>query len=381
MPRPSAVAAARVRKTAAGRVPRYPRHVAPPVLAEVRRGGVVESRHRGHVVQVDAAGAIERAVGDPDVQVTLRSAVKPFALVALVESGAADDLRLSSTELALMAGSHTGEDKHVRTLQAVFRRASVSQTQLACGSEGMPIDRLTAARLARDGEEPGAIRHMCSGFHAASILLSRFSGWTLDDYIRVDHPSQQVIRQTVARLFGTTVAELVTATDDCGLQTYVFPLVEVARAFALLADPGAATDPERRRSADALVRIRDAMMAAPEMVGGTQDSLDTMLMVRRAGAIVSKGGAEGLRGIGLLVGSRGADRGSAGLAVRIEDGDLGGRANRAVTVEALRQLGALDERQLRPFSGQHRPTTRSPRGDVIAETVPEFGLAPISELV
>ena len=66
---------------------RYPRDVAPPVLVEVRRGAIVESRHRGHIVQVDATGQVERGIGDPDVLVNLRSAVKPFALVALVEVG------------------------------------------------------------------------------------------------------------------------------------------------------------------------------------------------------------------------------------------------------------------------------------------------------
>lgn len=381
VPRPGGALAAREPRATASRVPRYPRSAAPPVLVEVRRGGVVESRHRGHVVQVAAGGEIERAVGDPDVQVTLRSAVKPFALVALVESGAADDLRLSAPELAIMAASHAGEDKHIRTLQAVFRRAGVTQNLLRCGSDGMPIDRLTAARLARDGEDPGAIRHQCSGFHAASILLSRFSGWRLEDYDRPDHPSQQAVRATVARLFGAGSGGLREAVDDCGLPTYLVPLVEVARAFALLADPAASTDPARSRSSAALTRIRDAMMAAPDMVAGTREGLDTMLMTRRPGALVSKGGAEGLRGIGLLAGSRGAGRPSGGLAVRIEDGDGFGRANRAVTVEALWQLGALDDRQVRALAGQHRPPTRSPARAVIAETVPGFELAPISELL
>jgi L-asparaginase II len=351
------------------------------VLAEVRRGSVVESRHRGHVVQVGPDGSIERAVGDPDVVVTLRSTVKPFALVALVESGGADDLRLSGPELAIMAASHTGEDKHVRTLQAVFRRAGVSQSLLACGSEGMPVDRLTARRLARDGEEPGPIRHMCSGFHAASILLSRFSGWAMDDYADPEHPSQQAVRATVARLYGTTPSRLVTAVDDCGLETYYFPLVEVARAYLLLADPSTAEDAARARSAPALTRIRDAMMAAPDLVGGTHDVLDTMLMQRRSGGLVSKGGAEGLRGVGLMRDVRGAGRPAAGLAVRIEDGDGFGRANRAVTVEALGQLGVLDDRALRTLATAHRPVTQSPAGVAIAETVPGFELAPISELL
>ncbi len=150
----------------------------------------------------DAAGRVERGIGDPHVLVNLRSSVKPFALIALVESGAVEAFQLSDPELAVMAASHTGEDAHVRTLQAVFRRSNLSQSLLACGSEGAPQDALTAARLARDGEEPGPIRHMCSGFHTASLLLSRHMGWSLADYWRPEHPSQVAVREAVAGVFG-----------------------------------------------------------------------------------------------------------------------------------------------------------------------------------
>jgi L-asparaginase II len=333
------------------------------------------------VVQVGPGGEIERAVGDPETMVTLRSAIKPFALVALVEAGAADDLRLSDSELAIMAASHAGEDRHVRTLQAVFRRAGISQTLLACGADGMPIDPTTAARLARDGEEAGPLRHMCSGFHAASILLSRFAGWSLEDYHNSDHPSQVAVRETVARLFGTKPTMLETGGDDCGLLTYAFPLVEVARVYGLLADPAAAGDTGRARSAPALARIRNAMMAAPEMVGGTQDILDTVLMKRRLGQLVIKGGAESLRGVGILPRARERQASSAGVAIKIEDGDGHARANGAVTVEALSQLGVLDDRDLRALAAHHRPASRDPQRRVVAESVVSFELAPISELL
>lgn len=353
-----------------------------PVLVEVHRGDIVESRHRGHVAQVDAGGRLEQGIGDPDVEVTLRSAVKPFALVALVESGAADDLRLSQAELAVMAASHTGEDLHVRTLQAIFRRAGVSQSMLACGTVGMPLDEVTATRLARDGEAPGPIRHMCSGFHAASILLSRYSDWSLEDYDRPDHPSQMVSRAAVARAFGQRPGALRAAIDDCGLATFAFPLVEIARAFALLADPaGVAPDPARSAMAPALTRIRDAMMASPEMVGGTGQVLDTRLMRTKPGRLVSKSGAEGLRGVGLLPGALGAESGAAGMALRIEDGDGFSRASRAVTVEALRQLGALTDQELRGLAAHHQPESSSASGAVVARTMPRFLLAPISELL
>jgi len=354
----------------------------PPVLVEMRREDIVESRHRGHVVQVGPDGRVERSCGDPDVLVTLRSAVKPFALIALIESGAAEAFELTDPELSVMTGSHSGEDLHVRTLQAVFRRSGLSQSMLACGSEGMPLDRLTAARLARDGEQPGPVRHMCSGQHAASLLLSRHAGWDLEDYWQPEHPSQVATRDAVARVFGVRVRELRTAVDGCGVLTYAFPLVDVARAYALLADPMAAAHHAGLVSlAPALTRIRDAMMRAPEMVGGTRDRLDTVLMKVRKGDLVAKGGNEALRGVGLLTGSRGAGTRAAGLAIKIEDGDGRERATHSATVEALAQIGALDDLALRVLARYHRPPVFDPRGRIVGEAVPEFQLAPISELV
>ena len=136
---------------------------APPILARQVRGDIVESVHRGHVVRVDATGRVTHVAGDAEAEVALRSCVKPFALVALAEAGGFRDYGLTPAEIALMASSHSGEDIHVRTLQAVFRRSGLTQTLLACGSDGAPLDPLTSARLARDGEKAGPIRHMCSG--------------------------------------------------------------------------------------------------------------------------------------------------------------------------------------------------------------------------
>ncbi len=343
------------------------------MLVEVRRGDTIESRHRGHVVQVDATGRVLRAVGAPGTELMLRSTVKPFGVVALIESGAADDLALTPQELAIMCASHTGEDKHVRTLQAIFRRANVTQALLRCGTDGAPSDALTASRLARDGETPGPIRHGCSGFHAASILLSAYAGWSVDDYADPKHPSQVAVRETVARLFGRKLETLRTATDNCGVLTYEVTLLELARAYLLLADPeGPAADGERSRSAPALARVRDAMMAAPDMVGGTYGNLDTELMRRRPGRLVAKAGAEGMRAIGLVAHDGSA---AAGIAIKIEDGDLSRRAIKAVSVETLAQLGVLDERDLRAMAGYHRPTVTAPTGGEASTALPRFELA------
>jgi L-asparaginase II len=359
---------------------RYPRGAAAPVLAEVRRGPFIESRHRGHVVQVDVSGTVERGVGDPDYVTSMRSAIKPFALAALLDAGGADQFHLTNPEIAVMAASHHGEDAHVRTIQAVLRRAGLSQSLLACGTEGAPADALTAARLAREGETPGPIRHMCSGFHSASLLLSRMAGWTLADYWRPEHPSQVAVATSVARVFRVRPQDLVTAVDNCGVLTYAFPMASIARAFALLADPESGADKGQESLVKPLTRIRDAMLAAPEMVAGSRDGTDTRLMRARPGTLVIKGGAEGLRGVGILPGARGAKSIAAGLAVKIEDGDLNGRSNRSVTVEALGQLGVFDADGLERLNEFHYPPSRDPRGIEIARTKPTFLLAPFSEL-
>ena len=291
-----------------------------------------------------------------------------------------------------MASSHSGEDLHVRTLQAMYRRAGVSQALIATGSEGMPLDALTAARLARDGEKASPVRHMCSGQHSVFLLLSRLKGWDPERYWLDDHPAQIEYRAVVARAFGVSPGRLRTSIDGCGVATYAFPLREIARAYALLADPSAVPATDARSSlAPALTRVRDAMLANPEMVGGTRDRLDTSLMKAAPGRIVSKGGMEALRGLAVLPGPRpGATGGTAtnglavpatGIALKIEDGDGYERGTWAATVEVLVQAGVLDGQAIRMLARYHRPVDLDPHGRVGAEAIPDFELAPLGELL
>ena len=84
------------------------------------RNGIEESVHRGDIVEADVGGRLIRQLGDPDRLVTLRSTVKPFGVVALIEAGGIEAFDLEPAEIAIMASSHSGEDIHVRTLQASF---------------------------------------------------------------------------------------------------------------------------------------------------------------------------------------------------------------------------------------------------------------------
>ena len=365
---------------ARGAPARAAKWVVPPVLVKQQRNGVTESVHRGDVVEVDASGRMLRVLGDPDRIVNLRSTVKPFGLLALLRAGGRAEFDLTSEELAVMTASHSGEDVHVRTIQAIYRRIGIPQAVLACGTDGSPFDALTAARLARDGERPSPLRHMCSGNHTVLVLLAKLGDWPLETYWQAEHPAHALFTEAVAAAYGVRPDRLVTGIDGCGILTYAFPLREVARAFAILAEPAAlpADDP-RLALADHLVQVRDAMRRHPELVGGTRDRLDTSLVKALGGNVVSKSGMEGLRGVGMLAGGRAS--GPSGMALKIEDGSGSGRASWAATVEALRQAGAIEGQALRVLARYHRPVETDPHGRPAGEAVADFELAPVGELI
>jgi L-asparaginase II len=132
------------------------------------------------------------------------------------------------------------------------------------------------------------------------------------------------------------------------------------------------------------MRIRDAMLEAPEMVAGRHDRLDTSLMKAVPGKLISKAGMEALRGVAILPGARVAGNGgsgASGMAVKIEDGDGYDRGTWAASVEALRQAGVLDGQSLRVLARYHRPASLDPHGRVAAESVADFELAPVGELI
>ncbi|MGH6854875.1 MAG: asparaginase, partial [Aestuariivirga sp.] len=56
-----------------------------PVIAEVTRGGIVESRHTGAWVAVDRDGRVAASAGDIEQAVFPRSAIKAFQCLPLIE--------------------------------------------------------------------------------------------------------------------------------------------------------------------------------------------------------------------------------------------------------------------------------------------------------
>lgn len=324
---------------------------------------------------VSTAGELVASVGDVDAPVFLRSSAKPFQLAPFVVSGRFDayDFPAPTEALAIMAASHAGEDRHARTVQALLRAGGLSRDVLACGTHP-PYDRETAERLIRDGEPPSVLRHNCSGKHTGMALHAKAAGWPVETYWQPDHPIQRLALETVGRLADVPVDAIACATDGCGVVTFALPLRGLALAFARLADPSVlsgGTDAPLRR---ALERVRDAMMAHPELVAGERRMLDTELMRAAPGRLVAKAGAEGVQAVGLRSGTA-SGHPALGMAIKIEDGDGARRARSTATMAALRQLGVGDvDVAAARLSAFAAPPIRDPRGAPSGEVRPAFSL-------
>jgi L-asparaginase II len=349
-----------------------------PIL-ELTRGQVVESTHYGAIAVVDTQGVTLASYGDPQTVAFLRSSAKPFQVLPFVERGGIEALGLTAIELALACASHEGSDEHVRVAASIQAKAGIDESHLQCGSH-MPGNIEAYRRIIKNDEVPTPIRNNCSGKHSAMLAHARMRDLPLDTYLDFEHPVQQDILATFAEMCLLPPNWVERGIDGCSAPNFAVPLYNCALAFARLCDPRELSEAR----ASACRKITSAMTTHPEMISGFGE-FDCELMRAGNGEIVCKRGAEGYQAIGLLPGAINAEAPGIGIAIKIMGGDLGqrrldltaySRVRPAVTLEILKQLGALNETQLDKLAmfGPVNPVVNH-RGIVVGESRPIFELS------
>ncbi|QEL23063.1 asparaginase [Bosea sp. F3-2] len=259
-----------------------------PVLAEVTRGNVVESRHRGSAIVIDADGGVVFAAGDIERPVFPRSAVKAIQALPLLESGAADRYGLTEAEIALAVSSHSGEPLHAETSLAMLKKAGRDAGCLECGAH-WPMGEAAARALAKSGAEPSALNNNCSGKHAGFVCLSCSLDEDPAGYVKQGHAVQRAVRGALEEVTGAEHSSDRMGIDGCSIPSYAVPLKALAHGFARFGT-GRSFGPERAKAA---ARILAAAAAHPFMVAGT-DRYDTRLMELLGARAFTKTGAEGV---------------------------------------------------------------------------------------
>lgn len=264
------------------------------VLAEVVRSGLVESRHRGVAVGVDAAGEVRWSLGDPGTVIFPRSANKPLQALGMLRAG----LPLDGQLLALASASHSGEGFHLAAVREILALAGLDESALQT-PPSYPLDPHVHADVLRAGGTRAPIYMDCSGKHAAMLLTCVVNDWSIGDYLDPTHPLQKVITETFTEL--TDGPPAVVGTDGCGAPLLATPLQQLARAVARIMGAPVGTHEAR------LVR---AMTSHPEYVSGTTRA--EYGLMRAMPGLLAKSGAESVYIVGLPDGSA--------YALKIEDG-------------------------------------------------------------
>jgi L-asparaginase II len=340
----------------------------PAPLVDVRRGQITESRHRGHVVAVDAEGRCVARLGQPEVTTYLRSSAKPFQAVPLVATGAADHFGFTEKEIAIACASHNGEAIHTETVAGMLDKIGLDASALKCGVHE-PFSKEVAAALQAEGLHPTVLHNNCSGKHTGMLALALHLGAPIETYDQMDNPVQQLILRSVSDFSGVAIEEIALGVDGCGAPVFGVPVTAMALMYArLVTQPEDFSDSASRKAA---ARISRAMTAHPEIVGGRAERLDTKVMLAGRGQVVSKVGAEGVYTAGVLPSEK-WPRG-LGIAIKIEDGE-DRRSRPTVVIETLRQLNILDDAAIAELAPYSRFPVRNHRGDEVGEVRASFEL-------
>lgn len=303
--------------------------MANPVLVEITRGSVVESRHRGAISVFDADGKSVLDIGDTARPVFARSAIKSVQALPLIESGAADAYGFGDREISLACSSHSGEDAHIDMARSMLQRAGRSGADLECGPHWSSHEKVLIHQAKTRTSAPDALCNNCSGKHSGFICTATHLGIDPKGYISPEHPVMKTVKASLEDVTGAAHAEDLRGTDGCSIPTYATPLTAMAFGFAKMAS-GQGLGVERAKAAK---RILNACMAAPFYMAGS-NRFCTVLMELEPGRLFAKTGAEGvycgaIPELGL------------GIALKCDDGNS--RGAEAIMAAVMRRLLSKDD--------------------------------------
>jgi L-asparaginase II len=327
-------------------------------LIEMTRGGTLENQHFGSIAVVNTRGQLRAFAGDPHWLTFTRSTLKALQALPFVQAGGPGHFGFSPEHVAMLCASHSGEAMHVQATQAMLERAGQTYQVLRCGCH-VPYHFELAGKAPTAGETFDERYNNCSGKHAGFVAYCVQHGLSLDDYEAVDHPLQQAIRRDVALAVGMEPNDLKLGIDGCSAPNYAMPLSKLAYGYARLAS--GAQDSALGQS---FAQLRNAMTSHPELVSGTGRN-DLAFMRAGGGDWVSKVGADGVQ----VVGS--TSRGEA-FAIKIVGTDK--PALFAASVEAMEQLGWLDDTQRKLLQPWRAQAIINARGIRVGERRPAFSL-------
>jgi len=300
------------------------------VLAEVTRGGIVESLHLGHLIVLNSDGTTYLSKGSPELAYYPRSAVKSLQASAMLKAG----LTVSDEELAIICASHSGNQIHIELVTKMLEKRDISLSALKNATD-KPLGEKEKISW---GDKSGThLTQNCSGKHAGMLITCQQNGWDLGTYLDMNHPLQIAIKNEIELLAGEKVSA--STFDGCGAPLFAISLTGLAKAISTLV-----------KSNEAIYKqIFSACTKYPELVAG--EGRLTTRMMKAVPGLFMKEGAEGIEVCALSDGRV--------IAIKIIDGSW--RPVAPIIMEVFKRWGvSMPDESVKIYGGS------SVIGEVIA---------------
>ena len=316
----------------------------PEILAISYRNNAIENLHYGWICVLNKQHEIIYRKGNVSNPTFLRSVAKPIQAICLIE----DKINVHAKELAIICGSHSGTEKHLKVLSGFMKKQKLKESYLQCGIH-LPFDENEKNILIKSNRKPSKLHNNCSGKHLGMLSVCKKNKWDLMSYLNIKHPLQQRILKNIKDLSNTNKIWL--ATDGCGAPTFSLPVKNIAIAFSVFTDP----------LSKKYKPIITSMNTNPFYVGGN-GQIDTEVMkVLKGNLIVKSGGA------GIIIAAKEGNS----IVIKMAEGSSNIRS--FVLLKILTGLGWLNVKKIKDtileeiLSGQLKNHTGKLIGKIVFE--------------
>ena len=331
------------------------------VLTEEYRGNTLDLIHEGYIAVVDESGKLLYHAGDARTMTYYRSASKPFQALPVIARGLDKKYGFTEEESVVLAGSHLGEDFHIKAIRSMFQKAQMNLDDLVM-KPAVPGSILANEERIRKGLPPEKIYHNCSGKHTGAMVLQKeLDPEHIRDYWKVDSKAQKEILRAISILSEFPTDQVQIGIDGCGVPVFAVPVQNIAIAFKNIACIDTIKDKALREAARSFVpRIH----RYPLMMRGTGYLCS---LINYDPNLVAKGGANGVYGIGLK-------KERLGIALKIKDGT---EAVWPILIkEIFRQIGYYHEKTFEMLESLNSGIIVNDTGTPVGRCDPVFKLIP-----
>ncbi|MFZ2330063.1 MAG: asparaginase [Atribacterota bacterium] len=337
-------------------------------LIKIFRGKLIENIYRGDIAVVNQNGNLLYSIGNPQKVTYWRSAAKPIQVFPVIYSGASRKYRFTEEEIAILASSHNGEEKHIKLVYDVLKKIKIDEKYLQCGI-CPPVYKPKTNALRKAKIKLSPVYNPCSGKHTAMLTLCQFFGWSIKDYYRIDHPVQQMILEDISSMCQYPKEKIYIGVDDCGVPVFGLPIEYMSNAYARIAN----WEILNKKYKKIAKKVFLSMVRNPYIIGGT-DRFDTDLMKVANGNLLAKSGADGVFCIGIR--KEGTHLGM-GITTKIESGNI--KFLPMAVIQVLKQLKILSETQLNKLNKYIPEGINNLRCEKVGHFVSDFELKEYKE--